>query len=196
MPSDRRSAAIDDIAFLANAKAHLTVLQALRTAPRTRQGLAAATGLSPARVNRVLEELEARDWIAAIDDTYRLTPFGTKGVDRFGAMLEMLAVERQLRPVLPWFPAEEVTFDIKCLRDAEVVRPTESEPERPLHRTAALLGAGDRLHVVADHVSPALLDGIWRAVVQSGADLEAVITTGVVDTIRATRTGSRARGRE
>lgn len=136
-------------------------------------------------MSRVLEELEDRDWIVETDGTYRLTPFGRRVVEGFARILKVLAVERWLRPVLPWFPTEEVTFDIECLRDAEVVRSTESDSERPVHRAVALLGAGDRLRIVADHVPSALLDGIWRAVVRRGASLDAVITTGLVDTIGA-----------
>lgn len=185
MRSDRRRAAVNDIAFLANSEARLTVLQALDTAPRSRQELAAATDIAPARLNRILDELEARDWIAEVDDTYRLTVLGTRVVDRFAAMLETLTVERRFRPVMPWFPTEEATFDITCLRDAEVVLPTAGDPDRPLRRAAALLGAGDRLHVMSDQVTPALLDGIWRATVQGEGALQAVITPGVIDTIRS-----------
>lgn len=87
--------------------------------------------------------------------------------------------------MLPGCPTEEVTFDLTCLRDADVVRPTESDTERPLRRVAALVAAGDRLRVMADHISSGLIDGIWRAVVRSGAEFEAVITTGGLDTIRA-----------
>lgn len=185
MPSGRRSVAVDTIAYLANSEARLTVLQALGTAPRSFRTLAGTTGISPERLSRVLEELEDRDWISERDGMYRLTPFGTRVVEGFATMLEVLAVERRLRPVLPWFPTAEVPFDIECLRDAEVVRSTESDPERPVHRTVALLGAGDRLRIVADHVPSALLDGIWRAVVRSGASLDAVITRGFIDTVRA-----------
>lgn len=185
MPSGRRSGAVDVIAYLANSEARLAVLQALGTTPRRFRTLAATTGISPERLRRVLDEFEDRDWIVETDGTYRLTPFGTRVDEGFATTLEMLAVERRLRPVLPWFPTEEVTFDIECLRDAEVVRSTESEPEGPVHRTVALLGAGDRLRIVADHVPSALLDGIWRAVVRGDASLDAVITTGLVDTIGA-----------
>lgn len=185
MPSGRRSVAVDTIAYLANSEAHLAVLEALGTAPRRFRTLAGTTEISPERLRRVLEELEDREWIVEIDGTYRLTPFGTRVVEGFATMLETLTVERRLRPVLPWFPTEEVPFDLECLRDAEVVRSTESDPERPVHRAVALVGTGDRLRIVADHVPSALLDGIWRAVVRRDASLDAVITTGLVDTIEA-----------
>lgn len=182
MPSEPRSVVFDNIAFLANSEARLTVLQTLDTAPRTHREVAAATDISPGRVNSILDELDARHWIVAVDGTYRLTDLGTRVVEGFGTMLETLAVERELRPVMPYFPTAEVTFEVRRLRGAEVVRSTASEPERPLHRLANVVRASSHLQLVSDHVPPVLLAGVWQAIVQGKGTLEAVVSADVVDT--------------
>lgn len=57
-------ASIKDITFLARSEHRIAVLDALQEAPRARHELRELTGASRVTVNRVLDDLEDRGWIA------------------------------------------------------------------------------------------------------------------------------------
>lgn len=175
--------ALDDIAFLANSANRVAVLQALTEAPRTRYELEDALGVSRATIGRILHDFEANAWIRRTGKTYESTPLGTWVCDEFTGLLRVMETERRLREVMPWFPTDVVGFDIRWLRDAEIVRPTQSNPTAPIERAIELSRAGTHVQILTTQVVASFFDLIRKDVVYGDTTLEGVATPGVYETI-------------
>lgn len=67
---------LDDAAFLARSASRVEVLVAVGEEPRTREELEAVTAGSRVTVDRTLDDLEERGWIAGSDGRYEGTPTG------------------------------------------------------------------------------------------------------------------------
>ncbi|WP_137286315.1 helix-turn-helix transcriptional regulator [Halorussus salinisoli] len=174
---------LDDIAFLANSENRVTVLDALATTPRTRQDLLEELDVSRVTLARILRDCKARHWVEQKDEAYTVTPLGEWIYDEITDVLDVLETEHQLREVLPWFPIDDVDFEIEWLRDAEVVRPTESDPTTPIRRAAVQLRGGTSVRVLTMQVVASFFDIVGEPLVQGEMAFEAVATPRVYETI-------------
>lgn len=175
--------ALGEIAFLANSANRIAVLQLLTRAPSTRYELENALDISRATIGRILHDFEANAWIRRTGQTYESTPLGAWVCTEFTSLLRVMETERRLREVLPWFPIDTGDFDIRWLRDAEIVRPTQSNPTAPVERAMELLRAGTHVRVLTTQVVAAYFDLLRKDVVYGDTTQEGVATPDVYDTI-------------
>lgn len=175
--------ALDEIAFLANSPNRVAVLQALTEAPHTRYELEDTIGISRATIGRILHDFEANAWIRRTGQTYEGTPLGAWVCEEFTRLLGVMEIEQRLHEVLPWFPTDKVGFDIRWLRDAEIVRPTQINPTAPVERSMELLRAGTHVQILTTQVVAAYFDLLRKDVVYGDTTLVGVATPHVYDTI-------------
>lgn len=130
---------LDDIEFLARSEHRVAVLEALAEGPRRRSALREATGASSSTVGRILGDFEERRWVSRDGAEYALTPLGAFVEERFGALLDGMAIERRLRDVWRWLPRSMEGFSVDLFADAVVSYPSAGYPYEPVDRVTALV---------------------------------------------------------
>jgi len=173
---------LDDIEFLVRSEHRVEVLDALAEHPRSRTDLRALTRASSSTIGRMLREFEDRRWIVRDGHQYEATQLGGFVASGVMDLLERMETEQELREVMRWFPTDEVTFDVvRCLRDAEIVRwsPTNPDPTLHVRRVAEWLGAAEQVRVVVNVVTPSVMGAIRQGIVNGEQTFEAVLTPDV-----------------
>ncbi|WP_262178132.1 helix-turn-helix transcriptional regulator [Haloarcula laminariae] len=175
-----------EIEFLALSPNRVTVLESLAEGRRTRSELAEATGASQATLGRILGDFEDRDWATRIDGGYAATATGRLVAEGFRDLLDVMAVERELRDVVAYLPTEAMEFDLRHLADATIVTPTQTRPNAPLQRLLALMRDAESVtafsHALNDQSLSVVADRL------GAQEFEAVLTRGAVDSLTADET--------
>lgn len=177
------SGALDEIAFLANSENRVAVFEALVEVPHSRDELLDDIDASRVTITRVLRELEDRDWIAGTGQEYVATPLGEWVCEEFVQLVEVLETETRLREPLRWFPSELLTFDVRCLRDAEVVVLDPSDATAVVRRIIEFHRSSDHVRGLTRVTAPVLVENYWQLTVDGDTRLENVITPGVLGVI-------------
>lgn len=183
---------LSGIAFLADSQAHLGVLRRLAVGSSTRspRDLATATDLSPARVARILTALAVHGWVTETDNGYRATSTGTMVVEGFTHILETPKTEHRHQEGVQGISIGEGTFGVECLRDAEIVLRTESDPPAVVRQLAEWMGSAEQVRVLAYPMVPPLLEATRHAIVHGEQRFAAVFAPDVLDTVRETTSES------
>ena len=178
------SSSLEDVEFLVRSEHRVAALDALADGPRRRSELRAMTGASSSTISRMLREFEARHWIRKEGHRFDATPLGAFVAEGLTGLLGRMETERRLREVVRWFPTDDVAFDVvRCLRDAEIVVPTESDPMAPVRRAGQQLRAGTRLRFLTTQVTVQYFDVVRELVFDEGMRVEGVVTPAVYDTL-------------
>ncbi|WP_318568165.1 hypothetical protein [Salinigranum marinum] len=178
------SSSLEDVEYLVRSEHRVAVLDALADGPQSRSELRALTGASASTISRMLREFEARHWIGKEGHQFEATPLGAFVVEGLMRLLGRMETEQTLREVMRWFPTDDVEFDVvRCLRDAEIVFPTESDPMAPVRRAGQQLRAGTRLRFLTTQVTVQYFDVVRELVSDEGMHVEGVVTPGVYDTL-------------
>lgn len=178
---------LDDITFLGNSENRLDIFTELLDAPRRRDELLEQLDASRVTINRILRDLEARGWIEHSGDNYVATPLGTWVCEEFCRLVEELEAERRLRTALQWFPSGLLTFDVRCLRDAEVILIDESDTTELLRRTEEFHRSGEYIRLLVREHAPELIENMWEVTVSGDTRLETVYTPEILNAITTDR---------
>ncbi len=176
---------LEDIAFLANSENRVAVFESLVEETQGRDELRHQVDASRVTVARVLRELEARNWIEHADGEYAVTPVGEWVYDEFVHLVDEMEAERRLREAMQWFPFDLLTFDVRCLRDAEVILLDGSDATALIRRTVKFHRSGERVRGVARGVAPVFIDNQWELTVHGDTQVELVLTPETLDVIQA-----------
>jgi predicted transcriptional regulator len=138
--------AFDTVAFLANSENRVAVLERLRRGPHTRNELAETTSFSRVTLGRILDDLEARNWITRDVNAYEVTPLGAWVTEEFTELVERTEAERDLRGAVRWLPVERIGLDPSTFADATVTVPEPGNSHRPVNRFAELVESAESAH--------------------------------------------------
>ncbi|WP_336361109.1 helix-turn-helix transcriptional regulator [Haladaptatus sp. ZSTT2] len=173
-----------DIEFLARSTNRVVVLDTLATRPCTRDELIDATGASRVTLGRILTDLQTRGWIRKDGNEYRATSIGRLVATQFNELIETTETANKLHDIIQWLPADEFDFPLTCLHDATIIRPSQSDPLAPIRWAATYLRQADEVEMLTHSVAAENLEANWQAVANGTQQLSAVLTRGVVETIR------------
>lgn len=156
-------AALDDIASLANSENRVAVFGTLVEASRSRDEVREQVDASRVTVARILRELEARGWIEHSGNEYAVTPRGEWVCEEVTRLIEEMEAEQRLREPLQWFPSDLLTFDVQCLRDAELILLDGSDTTAVVRRIVEFHRSGERVRGISPGesygASPCPVDG-------------------------------------
>ncbi|PSQ10634.1 hypothetical protein BRC93_08855 [Halobacteriales archaeon QS_5_70_15] len=175
---------LDDIAFLADSANRVAVFEMLLEEPRTRNGIRDRVDASRVTVARILRELEERGWIEGSGRTHEVRPAGEWVCEEFTCLRGELEAEHRLREPLQWLPTEVLTFDVRCLRDAEVIPVEECNSTAIVRRIVEFHRSGDRIRGVARESAPEAIENQWELTVHGETRVDMVIAPDIVDAIR------------
>lgn len=174
---------LDTIDYLARSDHRVEVLEAIRTAPRTRAELRELADASRVTVGRIITDLEERGWIERDGRTYTATTRGRYVVAEFTRLVDNLETFEALPPVVEWLPRDVPPFDLRRLDGATVVTASESDLIAPMRRALELIEGADRLRAVANGASREFVEAT-RAAVESGAAHTLVLPTQTIEALR------------
>ncbi|WP_312912257.1 helix-turn-helix transcriptional regulator [Natronosalvus caseinilyticus] len=183
--------ALEDVAFLANSENRVAVLEFLVEAPHSHDEIRDRIGASRVTTARILREFEARNWIARSGQECTVTPTGEWVCDELTRLVGEMEAERRLREPLQWLPSDLLTFDVRRLRDAELVVLEESDATAIVRRILEFRRSGDRIRGVTRTVAPEFIENDWKSTVHGDTHLEMVITPDVLDAIRTHSTSAK-----
>lgn len=175
---------LDEIAFLANSENRVAIFETIAERPRHRDEIRAQVDASRVTIARILRELEARNWIEHSGKEYAVTPLGEWICDEFTRLVEEMESEHRLRTPMQWLPADVMTFDVRCLRDAEIILLDGSDATALIRRIVEFHRSGDRIRGIARESAPEAIKNQWELTVHGDARVELVITPEIVDSIR------------
>ncbi len=176
--------ALDDIAFLANSDNRVAVFERLVDGSRDRNELTDQVDASRVTIARILRELEAREWITRSAPEYTVTPLGEWVYEEFIRLIGEMEAENRLREAVQWLPGDLLTFDIRCLRDAELILVDETDVTALTRRILEFHRSGDRVRGIARESAPVFIENQWELTVQGDTRVELVITPEIVESIR------------
>lgn len=172
---------LDDVAFLANSENRVAVLEALAATPQTRQDLLDEFDGSRVTLARALRDFETRCWVERTGHGYRITPLGKWVCEEFTNLVEVIEVEHELRDVLAWFPADQLPFELECLREADIVRPTQNDPLAPVDALVEWWRTADHVSAVTYQMYRAGIKMLWEATVHGELTLDFILTPETVE---------------
>jgi predicted transcriptional regulator len=177
-------AALDDIAFLANSENRVAVFELLVEDPRSRDEVRDQIDASRVTVARVFRELDERRWIEQSGRTYEVTPLGEWIYDEFTRLVGAIEAEHRLRDPFQWLPSEVVTFDVQCLRDADIHILDGSDTTAVIRWIVDFHRSGERVRGVTRGVAPMSIENQWELTVHGDTTVELVLTPAALDVIR------------
>jgi len=176
--------ALDDIAFLANSENRVAVFERLVDGSRDRDELVDQIDASRVTIARILRELEAQQWITRSGQEYTVTPLGEWVHDEFMRLVDEMEAKHRLREAIQWLPADLLTFDVRCLKDAELILVDETDVTALTRQILEFHRSGDRIRGITRESAPAFIENQWELTVQGDTRVELVITPEIVETIR------------
>jgi len=172
-----------EVEFLALSENRVEVLRLLAEGPRDRSELAAETGASQATLGRILRDFEERSWVERRGGEYTATGTGRLVSRGFTDLLDILATERELRGVVEYLPAEELTFDLRHLSDATVTVPSGTRPDAPLQRLLDLEREGEEIRAFSHAFNERSLSLTAERAREGDMEFRGVFSQGAIDAL-------------
>lgn len=176
---------LEEIEFLALSANRIEVLEAVREKPCTRGELAERTDASQPTLSRILADFNTRNWVTERDGKYEATVTGQLVASGITDLLETMETERTLRDLVPWLPAETMSFDLRALQDATITAPSQMKPNAPIQRSTELLRGADHVEIVSHAFNAQSLEVIYEQVTDNEQQFEGVLSESAIDAITA-----------
>lgn len=140
MPVDFPDDAMVDIEYLARSSNRVEILVALATDSYSRRELAETTGTSRTTLDRIVNELEERNWVTrTTKGEYVATPSGDRVAEESARFVGAMAAIRVLGDAVAWLPEDELTVGLEHFSDATVRRPKPNAASAPSRYATDLL---------------------------------------------------------
>ncbi len=148
--ADGRTEAVEAVAFLARSEHRVRVLELLAERPLTRDELRARTDVSRVTLNRILGDLEERNWIGrrGAAGECSLTDFGELVYEEFMRLVDTVAAGQDRPELVERLPTDWFGFDLRDLSDAETIAADESDPMAPTRVVAEALADADAVRAL------------------------------------------------
>lgn len=174
---------LETVEYLARSNHRIEVLDAIRSAPRSREEIRELTDASRVTAGRIITDLEERGWIVRHGQEYEATTSGRFVAREFTELLGNIDAFSELPPVVEWYPEGEPSFDLYRLADATVTKSGEADVIAPIHRALELIGEADRLVAVGNGASREFMSAL-REAVEAGQTTTLIGPPGLVDALR------------
>ncbi|WP_226483187.1 helix-turn-helix transcriptional regulator [Natrinema amylolyticum] len=129
-----------DIAYLARSANRVIILNTLVSGSYTSRDLEQATGVSRSTLERIVSELERRDWIErTTQGEYTATTAGEFAMSEFAPLADSMTALRALGDAVEWLPREELSIGLHHFSDAIIRVPNSNSATAPAAYMAKLL---------------------------------------------------------
>jgi len=173
---------LEEMEFLALSANRVDVLRLVADAPQTRAELAAETGASQPTLGRILRDFETRRWVRTESGAYTATPTGRLVADGLSELYASLETDQQLRDLVDWLPADELTFDLRALNGATITVPSQTRPSAPVSRVIDLVESATHASVLSHAFNERTLEAVTDWVAAGGA-FEGVFSQSAIEPV-------------
>lgn len=174
---------LEDVAFLARSESRTSVLEAITESPRARHELRELTGASRVTVNRILDDLEDRNWIVRENGRCEPTPLGTVVAEEFTRLLDNLGTLDHLGDHVNWMHIDRFDFDLHRLRDATVITPTWDDFAAYTNTLIDLVYDSTAIRAIGTGLHREFVKALADATINGDLSLELIYTPAVIDAI-------------
>ncbi|MDX1747981.1 MAG: hypothetical protein R3324_18775, partial [Halobacteriales archaeon] len=174
---------LNDVEFLARSESRVEVLDAVHEESRTRDELEGVTDVSRTTLSRMLADFEEREWIVRSNGRFELTPEGAFVASEITRLLENMETAEKLDGTLGWLPTDEFDFDLRHLRDAEVVTLRWNDPAS-MCQLAEHLKDASRVWSIDASVSREFVDVLRNLTLEQGTSYEGILTPDSIGVVR------------
>lgn len=175
---------LDAIEFLARSSSRVRVLDSLNEeGPHTRDELKGVTEVSRTTLSRMLADFEERGWIERADHRYHATPKGEFLATEITRLIENVTAAEELDAALHWLPHDGFEFDLRRLRDAELVEVSWNDPAS-MRAIAEGLSDASRIRSVATTLSREVVEVVHDITVDGEAEYDGVLTDQALEIAR------------
>jgi len=175
--------ALAEIEFLARSPNRVAVLRRLAEERHTRTDLVVATGASQATLGRILRDFEERSWIERVDGGYVATATGGLVADGFFDLLDIVATETELRPIIDYLPTDAIDVDLRRFGDATITVPSGTKPNAPVGRVLDLLGGASSVRAFSHAFNEGSLSVVEQRVTAGELTFEGVFSRDAIDAV-------------
>ena len=131
--------------------------------------MAELTGASRFTLQRILSELEDREWVRRTSEgSYVTTPTGAHVVNELVPFVESMETIDELGEAVAALPIESLSVGIQHFRDATVIRPAPNDPNAPGAYFTTSIRETAELRYVVDLAAPLALEKAMRERVVGG----------------------------
>jgi predicted transcriptional regulator len=173
------------MSVLSGSPHRLSILRALRDAPRDLRDLRAELDVPRATVKHNLTRLQEHDLVAETGATYRLTAFGQCVLREYADYRASVGLAADLQPFLEFVPPPGFEYDLEPLAGSTVTEATSADPHAPAERFLELLADTDRARVVIPVVVPMLAEELYNQVVAEAMELRLVVPSDLLSVIES-----------
>ena len=132
--------ALEEIAYLSRSNNRAEVLAMLATESYTRRELANATDIARTTLDRIINELEERHWVArTTDGEYTTTPTGERIASVSSRFVGAVEAVRSLGEAVAWLPNDELRIGLHNFKNATVRRPEPNAMNAPSKAATELM---------------------------------------------------------
>lgn len=160
--------ALEDVAYLSRSVNRVRILDALTDGPYTRRELADETGTSRTTLDRIVNELEERDWAERTTrGDYVATTMGARLMQQVRPFLASVEALGRLGDAVTWLP-EDVSVGLHRFSDATVRRPAGDDPMETVDYFVDLAREASEILVLTHLAAPLPLATVMRERLQAG----------------------------
>ncbi|MFC7203483.1 helix-turn-helix transcriptional regulator [Haloferax namakaokahaiae] len=175
---------LEEIEFLARSPNRIRVLEAVAAESHTRRDLQARTEASQPTLARILSDFEDRQWVEKDGARYEATPLGELVAAGFTDLVSIVETETRLRSIAEWLPTDHLDMDLRGFDDADITRPTRTDPSGPLKRALELSAGADSQCIVSYVINYEMLETVAEAAIEGSQSFRAVISPETIEMVR------------
>ena len=139
------------------------ILGAVAEEPATPGEVADLTGASRSTIQRILSELEDREWVRRTNEgSYVATAVGTHVVHEFVPFVKSMETIDDLGEAIATLPTDSLSIGIQQFTDATIVRPEPNDPNAPDAYFSTLIRDTAELSCVVDIAAPLAVENAIR----------------------------------
>lgn len=172
----------EDLEFLFGVSNRLRTIEELADSPATQKDLVEATGTSRFTVSRYLDGFLERGWVERDDSNFHLTPLGHALYEEILKLVDTIDTLSNLDDLVSHLPLDEMDFDLSALQDANVIRPTPTDPFRQVRRSISIYDEADRAYILTHGFSPEHFEKIVEKAIE-GAHIDMVTTQEIAEMV-------------
>lgn len=173
---------LDEAEFLIRSEHRIEIIAALAEQPHTRAELQDLTGVSRVTLSRSLGDMEDKRWIAREDKYYELRPLGGLALDGISTCLELMQTQQKLQDAIEFLPTDDMDLNLRHFADAHLTFADRTDTSAPVRRYAALMASARQIRKISYAVDLTVAETFWEQVTRTNQDIQAVLTTGALDT--------------
>lgn len=177
--------AFDDLNFLMGSVNRLAVLKGISNEPRTPEKLVTDLETSPVTINRILDDLEDRNWIEGRDEVYSTTVLGNVVAADALRLERTVEIAQRFKPISTYLSQSEIDFDPRLLEHATMTRGPEDSAFAHVDRWAELFRQSDQFYGITSHVTETLLDVFTEEIRTNDMEVVGVLSDDLIDRLWA-----------